>query len=181
MSPYRPVIFPHSPFTPLPRGLGLSTERGRSAYGTVGAHRSGAQNRTDSIVTARGGFENGLSKAWSISLTCATFCYLAWAQPTSLIYNMCLVGHRAAWLRSASAPICFILPPARANCARRIMCHMHRSFRPLQDVARHGGPDGYRSSSATLGLFFFWWVTICCVVTIAVTAPSLRRWLENML
>ena len=111
--------------------------------------------------------------AWSISLTCATFCYLLWAQLSIAYYNMCLRRHRAArYGFSFSAYMLYLIyySEGELRTAHYAICTGFMARR--HDVARHEWPDGYREQLGYLG--FFWWVMICCVVTIAVTAPRYR-------
>lgn len=66
-------------------GLGLSTESVGMVYGTVGVAGLVIGGILGGIVASVGGLRKWLyPMAWSMSLTCLTFVYLAWAMPESL-------------------------------------------------------------------------------------------------
>lgn len=66
-------------------GMGLDADQVGIAYGTVGVIGLMLGGITGGLAAARGGLRKWLHPmAWSMSLTCLTFVYLAWWQPTSL-------------------------------------------------------------------------------------------------
>ncbi|WP_300300669.1 MFS transporter [uncultured Muribaculum sp.] len=150
-------------------GLGLTTGEVGLVYGTVGVIGLTVGGIVGGLVVSRGGLRRWLwPMAWGISLTCITFCYLAWAQPTSLFvictcvgieqlgygfgfsaYMLYLIYYSEGELRTAHYAICtgfmalgMMLPGMAAGW-----------------IQEHLGYEG-----------FFWWVMGCCAVTIAVTA-----------
>lgn len=77
-----------SPFlldSPEAGGLGLSSGQVGFVYGTIGVVGLMAGGILGGIVASINGLKKWLQPmAWSMSLTCLTFLYLAWAQPTAL-------------------------------------------------------------------------------------------------
>ena len=76
-------------------GLGLSTAQVGFVYGTIGILGLTVGGIIGGIVAAKGGLKKWLMPmAWSISLTCATFLYLAIVQPTDMLsINICAVSY----------------------------------------------------------------------------------------
>ncbi len=90
-------------------GLGLSTSEVGFVYGTVGIIGLTLGGIIGGFVAAHGGLKKWIwPMAWSISLTCGTFCYLAIVQPSDML--------------SASRPICSISSTSvKARSARPTM------------------------------------------------------------
>lgn len=66
-------------------GLGLTADQVGIVYGTVGVIGLMCGGIIGGIVAAEGGLKKWLHPmAWSMSLTCLTFVWLAWMQPTDL-------------------------------------------------------------------------------------------------
>lgn len=66
-------------------GLGLTADQVGLIYGTIGVIGLMAGGIIGGLVAAKGGLKKWLHPmAWSMSLTCLTFLYLAWAQPSAL-------------------------------------------------------------------------------------------------
>lgn len=66
-------------------GMGLDADQVGLVYGTVGVIGLMAGGIIGGLAAAKGGLKAWLHPmAWSMSLTCLTFVYLAWCQPSSL-------------------------------------------------------------------------------------------------
>ena len=150
-------------------GLGLSTGEVGLVYGTVGVIGLTVGGIVGGIVTARGGLKKWLwPMAWSISLTCATFCYLAWAQPTSLLTICACVGiEQLGYGFGFSAYMLYLIyySEGELRTAHYAIC---TGFMALGMMLPGMVAGWIQEQLGYLG--FFWWVMICCVVTIAVTA-----------
>ena len=150
-------------------GLGLTTGEVGLVYGTVGVIGLMAGGILGGLVTARGGLRRWLwPMAWSISLTCITFCYLAWAQPTSLITICACVGiEQLGYGFGFSAYMLYLIyySEGELRTAHYAIC---TGFMALGMMLPGMGAGWIQERLGYDG--FFWWVMGCCVVTIVVTA-----------
>lgn len=150
-------------------GLALSTGEVGLVYGTVGVIGLTVGGILGGIVTARSGLRKWLwPMAWSISLTCATFCYLAWAQPTSVwVISACVGIEQLGYGFGFTAYMLYMLYYSQGpqSTAHYAIC---TGFMAL-GMMLPGMAAGWIQDH--LGyLNFFLWVMACCTVTIAVTA-----------
>ena len=150
-------------------GLGLTTGEVGLVYGTVGVIGLMAGGILGGLVTARGGLRRWLwPMAWSISLTCITFCYLAWAQPTSLITICACVGiEQLGYGFGFSAYMLYLIyySEGELRTAHYAIC---TGFMALGMMLPGMGAGWIQERLGYDG--FFWWVMGCCIVTIVVTA-----------
>ena len=148
-------------------GLGLSTGEVGLVYGTVGVIGLTVGGIVGGIVTARGGLKKWLwPMAWSISLTCATFCYLAWAQPTSLLTICACVGiEQLGYGFGFTAYMLYLIyfSTGRYKTAHYSIC---TGFMAL-GMMIPGMFSGWLADTAGYAGFFVWCM-VCCVATIGV-------------
>ena len=149
-------------------GLGLSTGEVGLVYGTVGVIGLTVGGIVGGIVTARGGLKKWLwPMAWSISLTCATFCYLAWAQPTSLLTICACVGiEQLGYGFGFSAYMLYLIyySEGELRTAHYAIC---TGFMAL-GMMLPGMAAGWIQEAVGYQNFFIW-TMICCLATIGVT------------
>jgi PAT family beta-lactamase induction signal transducer AmpG len=150
-------------------GLGLSTGEVGLVYGTVGVIGLTLGGIIGGMVTAHGGLRRWLwPMAWSISLTCATFCYLAWAQPTSLITICACVGiEQFGYGFGFSAYMLYMIfySEGEKRTAHYAICTGFMALGMMLPGMVAGWIQeqlGYEG--------FFQWVMACCAVTIIVTS-----------
>lgn len=155
--------------SPEAGGLGLSTANVGVVYGTVGVIGLTVGGIIGGIVAARGGLKKWLwPMAWSISLTCITFCYLSMVQPTDLItVNVCVFIEQFGYGFGFTAYMLFLIyfSDGPFKTAHYAIC---TGFMAL-GMMLPGMVAGWIQS--ILGyVWFFWWVMACCLATVAVTA-----------
>lgn len=150
-------------------GLGLTTGEVGLVYGTVGVIGLTVGGIVGGLVVARGGLRRWLwPMAWGISLTCITFCYLAWAQPTSLFVICTCVGiEQLGYGFGFSAYMLYLIyySEGELRTAHYAIC---TGFMALGMMLPGMAAGWIQEQFGYEG--FFWWVMGCCVVTIAVTA-----------
>ncbi len=150
-------------------GLGLSTANVGLVYGTVGVIGLTVGGIIGGIVAAKGGLKKWLwPMAWSISLTCITFCYLSMVQPTDLLtINICVFIEQFGYGFGFTAYMLFLIyfSDGPFKTAHYAIC---TGFMAL-GMMLPGMVAGWIQS--VLGyVWFFWWVMVCCLATVAVTA-----------
>lgn len=150
-------------------GLGLTTGEVGFVYGTVGIVGLTLGGIIGGLAAARGGLRRWLwPMAWSISLTCATFVYLAYVQPTSLwAINTCVFIEQFGYGFGFTAYMLFLMYFAEGEhqTAHYAICTAFMALGMMLPGMMAGWLQeliGYRH--------FFVWVMLCCVATIAVCA-----------
>ncbi len=150
-------------------GLGLTTQEVGLVYGTIGILGLTLGGIIGGIVAAKGGLKRWLwPMAWSISLTCLTFVYLAYAQPDSLwIINICVFIEQFGYGFGFTAYMLYLIyfSDGEHKTAHYSICTAFMALGMMLPGMAAGWLQeliGYKH--------FFNWVMICCVVTIAVCA-----------
>ena len=150
-------------------GLGLTTGEVGFVYGTVGILGLTLGGIVGGLAAARGGLRRWLwPMAWSISLTCATFVYLAYAQPGSLwVINLCVFIEQFGYGFGFTAYMLYLMYFAEGErqTAHYAICTAFMALGMMLPGMMAGWLQeliGYRH--------FFIWVMICCAATIAVCA-----------
>ncbi len=150
-------------------GLGLTTGEVGFVYGTVGILGLTLGGIAGGLAAARGGLRRWLwPMAWSISLTCATFVYLAYAQPGSLwTINICVFVEQAGYGFGFTAYMLYLMyfSEGKHQTAHYAICTAFMALGMMLPGMMAGWLQeliGYRH--------FFIWVMICCTATIAVCA-----------
>ncbi len=150
-------------------GLGLSTSEVGFVYGTVGIIGLTLGGIIGGFVAAHGGLKKWIwPMAWSISLTCGTFCYLAIVQPSDMLsINACVFVEQFGYGFGFTAYMLYLIYFSEGpfRTAHYAIC---TGFMAL-GMMLPGMAAGWLQE--TMGYVnFFWWVMGCCIVTIAVTA-----------
>mgnify|MGYP000755440426 CR=1 FL=1 len=150
-------------------GLGLSTAQVGIVYGTIGIIGLTLGGIIGGIVVARGGLKKWLwPMAWSISLTCGTFLYLAVVQPSDMLsINLCVFIEQFGYGFGFTAYMLYLIyfSEGPSRTAHYAMC---TGFMAL-GMMLPGMVSGWlQEMMGYVG--FFWWIMGCCAVTIAVTA-----------
>ncbi len=155
-------------------GLGLTTGQVGLVYGTIGILGLTIGGIIGGIVASRGGLRKWLwPMAWSISLSCAAFCYLSIAQPDpSVMLDMILIN--------ASV---FIEQFGYGFGFTAFMLYMMYFSEGEHKTSHYAICTAFMALGMMVpGMFagwiqeklgyvnFFWWVMICCIATIVVTA-----------
>jgi len=135
-------------------GLGLTADQVGLVYGTVGVIGLMLGGIVGGLCAARNGLKAWLHPmAWSMSLTCLTFVYLAFARPTALweIYA-CVFVEQFGYGFGFTAYMLYLIyfSAGRFKTAHYSLC---TGFMAL-DTAGYAG--------------FFVWCMVCCVATIGV-------------
>ena len=161
-----------NPFLLDPRemgGLGLTTGQVGLVYGTIGILGLTLGGIIGGIVAAKGGLRRWLwPMAWSISLTCATFVYLSYAQPDSLwVINLCVFIEQFGYGFGFTAYMLYLIyfSEGEHSTAHYAICTAFMALGMMLPGMAAGWLQeliGYKH--------FFNWVMICCVATIAVCA-----------
>lgn len=149
-------------------GLGLSTAEVGFVYGTVGILGLTAGGIIGGIVAARGGLKRWLRPmAWSISLTCSTFLYLAFVQPVDLLsINICVFVEQFGYGFGFTAYMLYLIyfSDGPFRTAHYAIC---TGFMALGMMLPGMAAGWLQEQMGYTG--FFWWIMGCCCVTIAVT------------
>ncbi len=150
-------------------GLGLTTGEVGLVYGTIGILGLTLGGIIGGFVAAKGGLKRWLwPMAWSISLTCATFVYLAYAQPDSLwVINLCVFIEQFGYGFGFTAYMLYLIyfSDGEHKTAHYSICTAFMALGMMLPGMAAGWIQeliGYKH--------FFNWVMICCVATIAVCA-----------
>ncbi len=150
-------------------GLGLTTSQVGFVYGTIGILGLTLGGIIGGIVAAKGGLKRWLwPMAWSISLTCATFVYLAYAQPESLwVINLCVFIEQFGYGFGFTAYMLYLIyfSDGEHKTAHYAICTAFMALGMMLPGMVAGWLQeliGYKH--------FFNWVMICCIATIVVCA-----------
>lgn len=148
-------------------GLGLSADEVGIVYGTVGVLGLMAGGIVGGIVASRNGLKRWLHPmAWSMSLTCLTFVYLAYAQPSAMweIY-LCVFVEQFGYGFGFTAYMLYLIyfSEGRFKTAHYSICTGFMALGMMLPGMAAGwivDTFDYRS--------FFVWTMVCCVATIGV-------------
>ena len=150
-------------------GLGLTTGQVGLVYGTIGILGLTIGGIIGGIVAAKGGLKKWLwPMAWSISLTCATFVYLSYYQPDSLlVINLCVFIEQFGYGFGFTAYMLYLIyfSDGEHKTAHYAICTAFMALGMMLPGMAAGWLQeliGYKH--------FFYWVMICCAATIAVCA-----------
>ena len=148
-------------------GLGLSADEVGVAYGTIGVIGLMLGGIAGGLVASRNGLRYWLHPmAWSMSLTCLTFVYLAFVQPTSLwqVYG-CVAVEQFGYGFGFTAYMLYLIyfSAGRFKTAHYSIC---TGFMAL-GMMLPGMAAGWIADTFSYGAFFVW-TMICCIGTIAV-------------
>ena len=150
-------------------GLGLSTSEVGVVYGTVGVIGLTIGGIIGGILASRGGLKRWMwPMAWSLSLTCGTFCYLALVQPSDLLtVNVCVFVEQFGYGFGFTAYMLYLIyfSEGAFKTAHYAIC---TGFMALGMMLPGMAAGWIQEQLGYVG--FFWWVMGCCLVTIAVTA-----------
>ena len=150
-------------------GLGLSTSEVGVVYGTVGVIGLTIGGIIGGILASRGGLKRWMwPMAWSLSLTCGTFCYLALVQPSDLLtVNVCVFVEQFGYGFGFTAFMLYLIyfSEGAFKTAHYAIC---TGFMALGMMLPGMAAGWIQEQLGYVG--FFWWVMGCCLVTIAVTA-----------
>lgn len=159
-----------SPFlldSPEVGGLGLTSARVGFVYGTIGVVGLMAGGIVGGIVASVGGLKKWLHPmAWSMSLTCLTFLYLAWVQPAEVwqVY-LCVFVEQFGYGFGFTAYMLYLMyfSIGEYQTAHYSLC---TGFMAL-GMMLPGLAAGWLVDE--MGYFYFFLATIvCCVATIGV-------------
>lgn len=148
-------------------GLGLTSGQVGFVYGTIGVIGLMVGGIIGGIVASVGGLKKWLlPMAWSMSLSCLTFLYLSWAQPTALwqVY-LCVFIEQFGYGFGFTAYMLYLMyfTIGQFQTAHYSIC---TGFMAL-GMMLPGLAAGWLVD--TLGYFYFFLGTIgCCVATIGV-------------
>ncbi len=150
-------------------GLGLTTAEVGFVYGTIGIIGLTLGGIIGGICAAKGGLQKWLwPMAWSISLTCLTFVYLGYAQPSSLlVINICVFIEQFGYGFGFTAYMLYLIyySDGEHKTAHYAIC---TGFMAL-GMMLPGMAAGWLQEHIGYENFFIW-VMICCATTITVCA-----------
>lgn len=150
-------------------GLGLGTEDVGIVYGTIGITGLSAGGIIGGICAARGGLAKWLwPMAWSLSLTCLAFVFLAYVQPESFaVISACVFVEQFGYGFGFTAYMLFMIyfSQGEHKTAHYAIC---TAFMAL-GMMLPGMAAGWIQEMLGYERFFVW-VMICCAATIAVCA-----------
>lgn len=148
-------------------GLGLTTGEVGIVYGTVGIIGLTIGGIIGGIVAAKGGLKKWLlPMAWSMSLTCLTFIYLAYVQDHSLLtVNICVFIEQFGYGFGYTAYMLFLIyySEGKFKTSHYAICTGFMALSMMTGMIAGWIQEtvGYRH--------FFVWTIICCVATIGVS------------
>ena len=147
-------------------GLSLSTGEVGLVYGTVGIIGLTIGGIIGGLVAAKGGLKKWLQPmAWSMSLTCLTFIYLAFTQDQSLLtINICVFIEQFGYGFGFTAYMLYLIyySEGKYKTAHYAICTGFMALSMMTGMIAGWIQEtvGYRS--------FFVWTMICCIATILV-------------
>ena len=145
-------------------GLALSTSEVGIVYGTVGIIGLTIGGIIGGVVAAKGGLKKWLHPmAWSMSLTCLTFIYLAFSQDQSfLTINICVFIEQFGYGFGFTAYMLYLIyySEGKYKTAHYAICTGFMALSMMMGMIAGWLEDliGYRN--------FFIWTMICCLFTI---------------
>lgn len=148
-------------------GLALSTSQVGIVYGTIGIIGLTIGGIVGGIVAAKGGLKKWLQPmAWSMSLTCLTFIYLAFTQDQSMItINICVFIEQFGYGFGFTAYMLYLIyySEGKYKTAHYAICTGFMALSMMMGMMAGWLEDliGYEN--------FFIWTIICCVATIVVS------------
>ncbi len=148
-------------------GLGLTADEVGWVYGTIGVIGLMLGGIVGGLVAARNGLRHWLHPmAWSMSLTCLTFVYLALAQPTAIwqVYT-CVFIEQFGYGFGFTAYMLYLIyfSAGRFKTAHYSIC---TGFMAL-GMMLPGMAAGWIADTFSYTAFFIW-TMVCCVATIGV-------------
>ena len=147
-------------------GLALSTSEVGIVYGTVGIIGLTIGGIIGGIVAAKGGLKHWLQPmAWSMSLTCLTFIYLAFTQDQNLLtINICVFIEQFGYGFGFTAYMLYLIYYSEGpyKTAHYAICTGFMALSMMMGMMAGWLEDlvGYQN--------FFIWTMICCACTIIV-------------
>ena len=147
-------------------GLALSTGEVGLVYGTVGIIGLTIGGIIGGIVAAKGGLKKWLQPmAWSMSLTCLTFIFLAFTQHQDLFtINVCVFIEQFGYGFGFTAYMLYLIyySEGKYKTAHYAICTGFMALSMMTGMIAGWIQEtvGYRS--------FFVWTMICCAITIIV-------------
>ena len=146
-------------------GLGLTTGQVGWVYGTVGIAGLTIGGIIGGICAAHGGLRKWLwPMAWSLSLTCLTFVYLAYVQPGSLaVVSLCVFVEQFGYGFGFTAYMLYLIyySTGQHQTAHYAICTAFMALGMMLPGMAAGWLQewmGYRH--------FFVWVMVCCAATV---------------
>ena len=165
------MINPFLLHSPEQGGLGLTTAEVGLVYGTVGVIGLLLGGIIGGIVASRGGLRRWMMPmAWSMSLTCLSFVYLAYASDHSLpAICGCVFIEQFGYGFGGTAYILYLIRFSAGpfKTSHYAIC---TGFMTLGTMLP-GMAAGWIEEQLGYGPFFLW-TMVCCVATIAVAARS---------
>lgn len=160
-----------SPFlldTPADGGLGLTTVQVGMVYGTVGIIGLTLGGIIGGMVASRGGLRRWLiPMAWSMSLTCLTFVYLAYVPDHSILtINICVFIEQFGYGFGCTAYTLYLIlfsDGPRKTSHYAICTGIMALGMMLPAMAA-----GWIQDNIGYGPFFLW-TMVCCIATIGVS------------
>lgn len=148
-------------------GLGLSADQVGIVYGTVGVIGLMLGGIVGGLVAARNGLRHWLHPmAWSMSLTCLTFVYLAYIQPSAIweVY-VCVFVEQFGYGFGFTAYMLYLIyfSNGRFKTAHYSIC---TGFMAL-GMMLPGMAAGWIADTFSYRTFFVW-TMVCCIATIGV-------------
>lgn len=148
-------------------GLGLTPDQVGLVYGTIGVIGLMLGGIVGGVAAARRGLRYWLHPmAWSMSLTCLTFVYLAVAQPSAIweIY-LCVFVEQFGYGFGFTAYMLYLIyfSAGRFNTAHYSICTGFMALGMMLPGMAAGWITDHFSYVA-----FFIWTMVCCVATIGV-------------
>lgn len=148
-------------------GLGLSADQVGIVYGTVGVIGLMLGGIVGGLVAARNGLRHWLHPmAWSMSLTCLTFVYLAYVQPSAIweVY-VCVFVEQFGYGFGFTAYMLYLIyfSNGRFKTAHYSIC---TGFMAL-GMMLPGMAAGWIADTFSYRTFFVW-TMVCCIATIGV-------------
>lgn len=148
-------------------GLGLTADEVGWVYGTIGVIGLMLGGIVGGLVAARNGLRHWLHPmAWSMSLTCLTFVYLAFVQPAAIwqIYA-CVFIEQFGYGFGFTAYMLYLIyfSAGRFKTAHYSIC---TGFMAL-GMMLPGMAAGWIADTFSYRMFFIW-TMVCCVATIGV-------------
>lgn len=165
------MINPFLLHSPEQGGLGLTTAEVGLVYGTMGVIGLLLGGIIGGIVASRGGLRRWMMPmAWSMSLTCLSFVYLAYASDHSLpAICGCVFIEQFGYGFGGTAYILYLIRFSAGpfKTSHYAIC---TGFMTLGTMLP-GMAAGWIEEQLGYGPFFLW-TMVCCVATIAVAARS---------